>query len=544
MTAMNSPMQDAAPSTFPTSVSRRPIFILVFSAGFASLGVELAASRLLDPWFGNSIFVWASLIGLILLYLAVGYWLGGRLADRDPRPAVFFTLAATAGLLIGLIPLIARPILRLSAGVFASYDIALLAGSFGASLLLFAPAVILLGCASPFAIRLLLTDGRDAGRTAGRVFALSTLGSLAGVFLTTLLLIPNLGTRRTFFVLALSLLGLATFFLWRIARRRALFFGLVWLLLFVLALLPSGFIQADASGDSYGGLMTLYETESAYNYIRVVRNGPEVLLKLNEGAGVHSVYNPQAVLADGIWDYFLLAPYFSPSREAADDPTSHPPQVDSLLMLGLAAGTVPKLFTAAYGPVAIDGVELDPAIIAAGQRFFAMSEPNLRLIAQDARFFLRTGAGSYDVIAIDAYRPPYIPFHLTTIEFFRQMKDHLNPYGVVAINVARAGEDYSLVDALAATLLAVFPSVFIIDEPGPSHALGNSLVVASAQTVTLDDFRANTDNLPEPILAEMARRMRPHVRQAAPSGPVLTDDHAPIEQIIHGIVLRYLTAPE
>ncbi len=549
MTAMNISMQDEAPPRFPAPVSRRPIFILVFSAGFASLGVELAASRLLDPWFGNSIFVWASLIGLILLYLAAGYWLGGRLADRDPRPAVFFTLAATAGLLIGLIPLIARPILRLSAGVFASYDIALLAGSFAASLLLFGPAVILLGCASPFAIRLLFTDGRDAGRTAGRVFALSTLGSLAGVFLTTLLLIPNLGTRRTFFVLALSLLGLACLFLWRIARRRALFFGLVWLLLFVLALLPAGFIQTDAAGGSVRSLVTLHETESAYNYIRVVRNGPEVVLKLNEGAGVHSVYNPQAVLADGIWDYFLLAPYFTPARGAmttslTDDPTTHHPQVGSLLMLGLAAGTVPKLYTAAYGPVAIDGVELDPAIIAAGQRFFAMSEPNLHPIAQDARYFLRTGAGSYDVIAIDAYRPPYIPFHLTTIEFFRQVKDHLNLYGVVAINVARAGEDYSLVDALAATLLAVFPSVFIIDEPAPSHALGNSLVVASAQTVTLNDFLANTDDLPEPILAEVARRTRSHVRPATPGGPVLTDDHAPIEQIIHGIVLRYLTAPE
>lgn len=512
-----------------SSIPRRAVYTLVVATGFASLGVELAASRLLDPWFGNSILVWASLLGLILLYLAVGYWLGGRVADRDPRSATFFSLAAVAGMFIGLIPLIAHPLLQLSADVFVNYDVALLAGSFAATLVLFGPAVILLGCASPFAIRLLVTNGRDAGRTSGRVFAMSTLGSLAGVFIPTLVLIPNLGTRRTFFVLALTLLGLATLFLWRIARRRALIFGLGWIILLALALLPTGLIRPSAD--------IIHEEESAHNYIQVLRNGPEVVLKLNEGAGVHSVYNPQAVLADGIWDYFLLAPYFNP--------TPAPPQpVQRLLMLGLAAGTVPRLYTAAYGPIAIDGVELDPAIIAAGRRFFAMNEPNLHPIAQDARFFLRTANDRYDVIAIDAYRPPYIPFHLTTVEFFREVRAHLNPEGVVAINVARAGDDFRLVDALAATLAAVFPSVFIIDEPAPPGFLGNSLVVASMQPATLADFLTNTASLPEPILAEMARRARPHVRLARTDGPILVDDRAPIEQIIHGIVLRYLMAPQ
>ncbi|HEY52599.1 MAG TPA: spermine synthase, partial [Caldilineae bacterium] len=188
----------------------------------------------------------------------------------------------------------------------------------------------------------------------------------------------------------------------------------------------------------------------------------------------------------------------------------------------------------------IDGVELDPAIIAAGQRHFAMTEPNLRPIAQDGRYHLNHGAGTYDVIAIDAYRPPYIPFHLTTVEFFTEVRDHLTPDGVVAINVARTAADYSLIDALASTLAAVFPSVFVIDEPNMGYDLGNSLVVATMQPATLDDYLANTSSLPEPILAEISRRARPNVRVALATGPILTDDKAPIEQIIHGIVLRYL----
>lgn len=504
---------------------RHTLHLLVFAAGFTSLGVELAASRLLDPWFGNSILVWASLIGLILAYLALGYWLGGRLADRGPQPHLLYTIVAAAAALVGLTPLIARPVLRVAAGAFVAYDAATLAGSFAATLALFSLPVILLGMVSPFAIRLLVAGAEDAGRVAGRVFALSTLGSILGVFLPVLLLIPNLGTRRTFLTMALALLAPAVIALARCRRARALFFALIWIVLLLLTLRPSGAIHPEAT--------VLFETESRYNYIQVVQNGDEIVLKLNEGAGVHSVYRPGGGLTDGIWDYFLLAPFFAPAPV-------RPADVGSLLMIGLAAGATPKLYTAAYGPIPIDGVELDPAIIAAGRRYFAMTEPNLTAVAQDGRYFLSHRAGTYDVIAIDAYRPPYIPFHLTTAEFFQLVRDHLAPNGVVAVNAARAPGDDALIDALAATLSAIFPAVFILDEPAPPGMLGNSLIVATNRPATLADFLANSADLSEPLLAKVARRARPHARIAPAHGPILTDDKAPIEQIIHGIVARYL----
>ena len=506
-------------------MSRSFLYLLAFTAGFVSLGVELSASRLLDPWFGNSILVWASLIALILLYLSVGYWLGGRVADRRPEARVLLTLTGVAALLVGLTPVIARPILQRTAGMFQIFDAAILLGSFAAVLLLFAAPVILLGMVSPFVIRLLVGGSQDAGRVSGNVYALSTVGSILGVFVPVLLLIPNIGTRRTFIVLGLLLLGLSALGLVRIARKRALLLGLGWALLLVLLLLPAGGIHTEAD--------TVYERESLYNYIRVARNGSEMLLKLNEGAGVHSVYRPDMQLADGIWDAFLIAPYFAlaPTR---------PEDVRSLLIIGLAGGTVAKLATSAYGPILIDGVELDPAIIETGQRYFAMTEPNLHPIAQDGRYFLNHGAGQYDLIVIDAYRPPYIPFHLTTVEFFREVATHLSDSGVVAINVGRTADDYALVDALAATMGQVFPSVFVLDEPDAGDGLGNSLVIASKRPSTLDDFRANTAALPEPILAEVARRYAPHARVAPTDGPILTDDKAPIEQIVHGVVMRYL----
>ena len=143
------------------------LYLIVFSAGLVSLGVELAASRLLDPWFGNSILVWASLIGLILLYLSVGYWLGGKIADRDPRPSTLYTIVAVAATAVGLVPLVAQPILRLTADVFVTYDTAILLGSFSAILLLFGIPVILLGVVSPFAIRLLVHERRGCRQQRG-----------------------------------------------------------------------------------------------------------------------------------------------------------------------------------------------------------------------------------------------------------------------------------------------------------------------------------------------------------------------------------------
>ena len=507
---------------------------LVFVAGMTTLAVEMAAARLLAPWFGDSLPIWASLIGLILIYLSVGYWLGGRLADRSPRPATIYRLCVWAGFLIGLIPVASRPVLRLAALGFARLDPGLLAGPLAAVLLLLAVPVTLLGCASPFAIRLLLGDLRRGGATAGRVYALSTLGSLLGTFLPVLATIPNLGTRHTFYLFAALLLLTAWAGLLLTTGQRALPYLLLLLAILLLAWATGGGgIKADEE--------LVYETESAYNYIQVLRWGPGVRLKLNEGYGVQSVYNPEGELSDGIWDYFLIAPFFNP---APFDES----QVRSLCLVGLAGGTVAKLYNLAYGPIPMDGVELDPAIIDVGRRYFAMNEPNLRAVAGDGRLFLaRLPAGKrYDVIAVDAFRPPYVPFHLATREFFELCRAHLSERGVAVINAARVRDDERLVEALAATMQAVFPSVFIVEEPDEGFPTGNSLVVGTVQPSTLADWEANIAGLRQPLLVEMARRAAPHVRQHPPDAAsiVFSDDRAAVEQLVHRIVLRYLLRPD
>lgn len=182
------------------------LIALVFVAGATSLAVEMAISRLLAPYFGSSLFVWASLIGLILLYLTVGYYIGGRLADRYPRPGVFYTLALIAALLIALVPPLSQPVLTWSLNIFATNPLNIFYGSLVSVIILLALPTILLGCISPFAIRLQVQQVGKAGSTAGQLYAISTAGSILGTFIPVLVLLPDIGTALTFLASAAILL--------------------------------------------------------------------------------------------------------------------------------------------------------------------------------------------------------------------------------------------------------------------------------------------------------------------------------------------------
>ena len=512
------------------TIKRGLLLITVFVAGMTSLGVELAAARLLDPFFGNSLIIWAVLIGTVLLYLTVGYYVGGKWADRKPYYRVLYQITAWASLLIGLAPFIARPVLSWSMQGFAQYSIGILAGSLLGIMALFSVPVTLLGCVSPFAIRLSMAEKsvESSGKIAGRLYALSTVGSLVGTFLPVLVLIPSIGTRNTFLFLAFTLMAVAMVGLFAELKARALPYLLMpAAIIALMVLLPGGIIKPVETGE------LLYETESAYNYIQVIQWYEEVWLKLNEGQGVHSIYNPESVLVNGVWDYFLIAPYFNNTPYTAD-------QVGSLAMIGLAAGTVPKQYTAVYGPIPIDGAEIDPEIIRVGREYFDMNEPNLNAVAQDGRYFLATSPRKYDVIALDAYRPPYIPFHLTTREFFRETREHLTDNGVVAVNAGRTKTDWSLVEALASTLKSEFPSVYLVDLGDADYELSNVLIVATKQPTSLANLAANTELMTHPLLKQVAEASLDHATEFTDPSLVFTDDKAPVEQVIHGLILSFV----
>ena len=448
------------------------LYLTTFIGGLVSLALEMAASRLLEPFFGTSNLVWAAVIGLILLFLAVGYAVGGHWADRSPQASTLYSILVGAGIAIAVIPFLTRPVLLMAAQGMLAWNIGQVAGTFVAVLVLFAIPVTLLACISPFVIRLALTDVQLSGITAGRVYAISTGGSFLGTFLPVLFLIPTLGTRQTFFLLGLLTVATGLWGLWQTNRKR--FWSLAW----TLPLIASLFLLKTTEIKPQEGL--IYEEESAYNFIQVVEKKGIRFLLLNEGQGVHSVSMPKNVLTGGTWDYFLIAPYFNAAP--------HPPkQVDSLLVVGLAAGTIPAQYTEIYGDIPIDGVEIDPQIIEVGQQYFDMTQPNLDTHATDGRYFLNQTHDRYDVVAVDAYRLPYIPWHRTTVEFFQEVRDHLTDEGVIGINVGHTPDDWRLVEALAATMRQVYPSVHIIAVPNTF----NAILIATVQPTSPENLTEN-----------------------------------------------------
>jgi spermidine synthase len=482
---------------------------VVFAAGAGTLSTEIAASRPLAPYFGNSTVVWANIIGLILVYLSVGYWLGGKLADRAPRPTLLGGIVLASAAFIAATPFAARPILDAAVRGFDSISVGVVVGSFVAALALFAVPVTLLGAVSPFAIRLALTDVQKAGTIAGRLYALSTVGSIIGTFVTALVAIQAFGTQRTMVGTAVLLAGSTVLLI----GRRAVPATIAAL---ALLLVPAAAVKASS------GL--LFETESPYQYVSIIQwdDGTRVL-QLNEGVVYHSMWRRGSVLTGEYWDLFAMLPPLL--GHAARD----------LLVIGNAGGTIARMYGPFYPGVRIDGVELDPAVTEAGRRFLGLDEnPRLRVYTADGRPFLERSRRRYDLIVVDAYRQPYVPFYLATREFFELARRHLRPGGILALNVAKVPGDDRLTRAIDATLLEVFPQVwrwsalrfndlvFALDRPAP-----RSIIVSRAS-----DVRGR--------LRTLLPLFRRGLVSARPGGRALTDDRAPVEWLTDRMLLEQI----
>jgi spermidine synthase len=477
---------------------RRSLYALVFLAGAGTLATEICASRLLAPYYGSSTIVWANLIGLVLASLSLGYWLGGRIADRRPEPQLLGTIVLTAALFVAVTPFLARPFLDVSVEGIDEASEGAAIGSFFATLVLFAPPVTLMGMAAPFAIRLAIGDVATVGTVAGRLYALSTVGSLLGTFVPALITIPLVGTQRTMLGAA-ALLALGGVLM---LRRR-------WL----LAPIAVAALLAVPPGAVKGSRGLIYERESRYQYVQVVEQGDARYLHLDEGIAVHSVWRPHEVLTGGEWDVFVAIPALL---------TRDPRHV---AILGNAGGTTARAFARYFPRTEIDGVELDPVVSDVGRRFFGLGDnPRLHVHDADARPFLRTTKMHYDLIAVDAYRPPYVPFYLATQEFFELARSRLTPDGLLAMNVATVPGDYRLAEGVESTLRAVFPHVYVW------QALRfNRFVIASGRLLHVREAG------PPALLPLLRGGLHESQAQEVP----WTDDHSPVEWITDRMIVEY-----
>jgi predicted membrane-bound spermidine synthase len=511
-------------------MKRNYLYFAVFSSGMTTLAFEFAASRLLGAVFGTSNLVWASIIGLILIYLTVGYFIGGRWADKSPQHETFYMIILWGAFSAGLVPMVAKPVLRFAADAFDQLAVAILVGSFASVLILFIVPITLLGTVSPFAIRLAIEKAEEAGQISGRIYAISTLGSFIGTFMPVLVLIPLVGTTYTFLIFSGYLMLIALIGFWISVGWKKM---VTWIWMPILIIIIT-FLWANRPIKNTAG--QIFETESAYNYIQVIESDNYRFLRLNEGQGVHSVYHPIDLEYGGTWMQFLAAPFFNPAPFTSQD-------VESIAIVGLAAGTTARQATEVFGTIPIDGFEIDPRIIDVGRIYFGMTMTNLNALPLDGRWGLEHSEDQYTIVGIDAYRPPYIPWHMTTIEFFTIAREHLAENGVLVINVGRAPNDRRLINIMVSTLREVFPSVYVMDIPGTF----NSIVYASVQETSIENLEVNYQLMLEsesshPLLLHAIRNVIAYQQPEPPQTLVFTDDHAPVEWVINDMVIRFVLA--
>ena len=486
---------------------------LAFVVGAASLGAEIAAARLLAPYFGASTIIWANTIATVLVALSVGYAIGGRLADRRGDLHGLSVIVLLAAAALAGVPFVADPFLHWSVSALGALSVGGFFASLAAVLTLVAVPVVLLGTVAPYANRLALARVDDTGTVTGRLYALSTAGSLVGTFLSALLLIPLIGTHRTFLVFALALAVVAAL----AAGSRALL--AVPIAIAALLLVPPPTIGADVAG-----ARVIYSGETRYQYVRVLQfSSGERWLQLNEGVAIHSLYRPRSYLTGGYWDDVLVLPL------AAD--AGLPRRV---AILGDAAGSVARAYGHYYPKTRIDAVELDGDLNAIGKRYFGLAGPRLHLYTADARPWLAANSARYDAIFLDAYRQPYIPFYLLTREFFDSVRAHLLPGGVLIVNVGHLPDSDALEKVVSATARSAFP--YLARDPVSDT---NSLVLASSEPLSADRLTVTADLKAPPELNRLAATVGSRLAAPLRGGSVYTDDRAPVEWLTDISIAQY-----
>jgi spermidine synthase len=430
---------------------------IVALAGAGTMVVELAAVRVLAPWFGSSVAVWTNVIGVVLLALALGYLLGSRLAARsDPGRLLGWSLVVAA-LAVAWLPVLANPV----AGVFLPEGVTLdraasllVWGSLASAFVLFAPAALALGCVGPLAVECVQQrSGGHAGTAGGAVLFASTMGSLVGTFGTTHYLVPVVGISLCFQLAGagLALLGLVT-----LAMNRArLLSGGAATLAVIAALLAPGY---RPPGLAQGSTLLAAE-QSPYQTLRIVQSGEENQLmrqlQVNEGFdSFQSVWQPETgLLPPGYYyNYFALPPWWSGAQESW-----------RCLVLGLGAGTSWRVLEGTLPEgVELDahGVELDPQVVALARRWMELPDnrPGRKAWSGwDARAALSAMDGEFDQIVLDTYANQMeIPAHLCSLEFFEEVEAQLVPGGWLCINIGGFDTTDPVVRAVAGTAAAAF----------------------------------------------------------------------------------------
>jgi spermidine synthase len=497
--------------------------VLVFWAGAVLMGLEIAGSRVLAPHFGNSIFVWGSLITVFLAALSVGYFVGGLLADKHPSRMLLGAICAAVAVWIVALSYFGYPFCQ----SLVENGLGEKTGPLLASLVLFLPPSVGMGVVSPFAIRLMTESIGSVGKTSGFLYALSTLGSIAGTMITTFGLIPLVGVSVILRGLGITLL-LASLLVLPSLKKAGVMSGISALIVALVVL--SGTVGAGSTRNLYERVVTEFGTP--YHNIAVIddlRNHNRQLRFDRYCESYIDLSPPYG--STGYTNYFNLAFLVNPN-------------IDHALFIGAGGGIGPRAFRLHRPEMQIDVVDIDAKVLETAQKYFHLEDdPKTRLIAKDGRLFVRMATDHYDCILLDAFTiGGRIPFHLTTQEFLTLCRERLTDDGVFVMNInsALVGPMSKIFRSVDRTLSQVFPQVYVFAMPefdgqGLDKSM-NIIFVATKKNERISPEqwaqRAAAYRSPSYVSQDRLRAMVEHLVVDVPdvsTAPIFTDDYAPIE---------------
>ena len=491
------------------------LYLTEFFSGMALMAVEIGAQRLISPYFSSSQIVWTMIIGTIMIAMALGNVYGGRSADKDPDPDRLYRRILIAAIWLALIPVVGKyVIIGISALlIFKVSHGFLIIAAFVVCMVVFVFPLFLLGTVTPSLAKYTMGSLEDNGKIVGTLGASNTIGSIIGTFIPTFVTIPAVGTNVTFLIFSGILIALSLIYFFSIGftyhKKKIVASCLIFALCIVFG------HQTDfafwESGDN-----VKYEGESTYNYLRVTDDGSQVALSTNVLFGVQSVLNKQKSLTGMYYDYAMAAPLMTKNALKGQD----------ALILGMGSGTFAHQCSEYLQQVHCEGVEIDQKITDLARKYF--DEPkSTKVVTYDGRAYLSAIDKKYDVIMVDAYQDITIPFQMSSVEFFRMVKEHLNDGGVMVVNMNMRGQTKgSITDYLTDTIQSVFPTVYTADVPNTTNRelfasmspdIKNNLDMNLALSSQNDEF------------TEMMAQVSDGLVKQPGGSYILTDDKAPVE---------------
>jgi len=481
--------------------------VTVFASGASVMVVEIIASRFFAPYFGNSVFVWSALIAVVLASLSLGYYLGGRLADRKPTTGRLSLILLASAISVTAIPVFGDIILILAR---AFLDVKL--GSIVGSTILLSVPGVLLGMVSPYAIKLLAKDLKSLGSTAGDLYATSTIGSIFGTLLSGFVLIPLLGVSTIFFTIAALLCGLSLVLSPNLRRNdKSAVMGVSLLL---LAVFPEPIFTEHE---------ILHVQYTPYNRIVVEDDGPTTYLKLD--GRLSGAIDKQSTHSHYGYIHYYELPFL-----VKED-------IGKVLMVGGGIASAPRQITANHPETHVTIYEIDPEVTEVSEKYFYYcDDDSMHTVNGDARLLVQESGRIYDYVAVDVFNDlSTIPYHLSTKEFFHDLARITSDDGLIMMNIiARPkGRGSMVLKSIVKTVSTSFPHVAVYETDEP-EMLQNVMVMASKSslpsTEKLKSMVGDTKVLNSERIGEMLES-RAFPAYDFSAGVILSDQYNPIESM-------------